>query len=69
MMRAAARLHADFAAAFDVTFELRDPAATLQPLAPDRLFGTIHAVYLKDLLRQIHAHASKLHDSSSFRDC
>jgi hypothetical protein len=61
--------HADLTARFDVAFELRDPAAPLQSLAPDRLLGTIHAVYLKDLLGQVHTHTSKLHDdSSSFRD-
>jgi hypothetical protein len=52
-----------------MTLELADPAVTLQPLAPHRSLGAIHAVYLKDLLGQIHTHASKLHDdSSSFRD-
>jgi len=52
-----------------MTLELGDPAVTLQPLAPDRPLGAIDAVYLKDLLGQIHAHTSKLRDdSSSFRD-
>jgi hypothetical protein len=46
-----------------------DTGATLQPLAPRQPLGAIDAVYLKDLLGQIHAHTSKLHDDpSSFRD-
>jgi hypothetical protein len=68
-MRAPARLHTDFTPRLDMTLELGDPAATLQPLAPHRSLGAINAVYLKDLLGQIHTHASKLHDDpSSFRD-
>ena len=62
-------LHADLAARLNVTLELGDPATARQPPAPDRPFGAIDAVHLEDLLGQIHAHTSKLHDdSSSFRD-
>jgi hypothetical protein len=66
---AIAGLHTDLTAWLDVALELRDPAAPLQPLAPHRPLGAIHTVYLKDLLGQVHTHASKLHDDpSSFRD-
>jgi hypothetical protein len=64
-MRAAARFHADLAARLDVTLEIRDPAASLQPLAPRRPLRAIDAMHLEDLLRQIHTHAGKLHDDLS----
>jgi hypothetical protein len=68
-MRTATGLHANLAARLDIALELRDPATPLQPLAPHRPLGAIHAVYLKNLLRHVHAHTSKLHDDlSSFRD-
>ena len=43
-MRAAAGLHANLAARLDVVLELRDPATTPQPLAPDRPLAAIDAV-------------------------
>ena len=69
VMRAAARFHADLAARLDITLEIPNPAASLQPLAPRRPLCAIDAMHLEDLLRQIHTHARKLHDDlSPFRD-
>jgi hypothetical protein len=69
-MRTAARLHPNLAARLGLTLEFGDSAITLEPLTPNRPLGAIDAVYLKDLLGQIHTHTSKLHDDlSSFRDC
>ena len=64
MVSAATGLHANLCTWLNLALKLGYPTTALQPFAPRRALGPINAMYLEDLLRQVHTHTRKLHVTS-----